>query len=302
MPVACRGQASRVSTTSGGPCRCPRPSRVTGPGRTAAAGRPARAELGDRGRPPGSGPRRRAQPRPRTRTQVSAPDRTGAPELEGSSSGRRTCRPPETPNRRAMSCCPAARTLTAEVPLPANGGPGLDDFPGQKSTKGGVSDRAANAWQANPAGRPPSPSAPSTPVMTVTPVQKWPSTVPVGGVAVSRPQGPAGQGAAGPGKAVSPEADRSCFPCSPTWRRRPAGRRCRTRCRTRPGCARRTTPSGRWRASRADGRHRRFLRRAHRFSRARPTSSASPTPGVATSIIRWDDAGLGRASVGQRQE
>ena len=46
-------------------------------------------------------------------------------------------------------------------------------WPGQNSTSGGVSDRAANAWQAKPAGRPPSAS---TPVMTVTPVQKWPST------------------------------------------------------------------------------------------------------------------------------
>jgi hypothetical protein len=46
----------------------------------------------------------------------------------------------------------------------------LDDALGQNRTSGGVSDRAANAWQANPAGRPF-----SAPVMTVTPVQKWPS-------------------------------------------------------------------------------------------------------------------------------
>jgi hypothetical protein len=78
----------------------------------------------------------------------------------------------ETPNRRAMPCCPAARTLTQKYPLPAMAGQVLDDVDGQNRTSGGVSDRAANAWQANPAGRPPA----SMPVMTVTPVQKWPST------------------------------------------------------------------------------------------------------------------------------
>jgi hypothetical protein len=64
--------------------------------------------------------------------------------------------------------------LTQKYPLVAMAGQVLDVLAGQNSTSGGVSDSAANAWQANPAGRPP--SAPSTPVMTVTPVQKWPST------------------------------------------------------------------------------------------------------------------------------
>jgi hypothetical protein len=60
--------------------------------------------------------------------------------------------------------------LTQNVPLLAMAGHVLEDALGQNKTSGGVSDRAANAWQANPAGRPF-----SAPVMTVTPVQKWPS-------------------------------------------------------------------------------------------------------------------------------
>src|SRR5947207_746531 len=48
----------------------------------------------------------------------------------------------------------------------------LYDFvAGQKSTSGGSSDSAANAWQANPTGSPA-----SSAVTTVTPVQKCPRT------------------------------------------------------------------------------------------------------------------------------
>jgi hypothetical protein len=54
--------------------------------------------------------------------------------------------------------CPA-RSITGQV---------ADDRLGQNSTRGGVSDSAANAWHANPAGPAPSSAA----VMTVTPVQK----------------------------------------------------------------------------------------------------------------------------------
>jgi hypothetical protein len=57
--------------------------------------------------------------------------------------------------------------LTQKRPVLAIAGQVLDDRLGQNSTSGGASDRAANAWQANPAGRPS-----SAPVITVTPVQK----------------------------------------------------------------------------------------------------------------------------------
>ena len=42
---------------------------------------------------------------------------------------------------------------------------------GQNETYGGSRDTDVTDWQANPTGR-----SPSCPVMTATPVQKWPST------------------------------------------------------------------------------------------------------------------------------
>src|SRR5579862_6686316 len=77
---------------------------------------------------------------------------------------------PDAAKERHSSSWSSARTLTANTPAASIGGQLVEALPGQASTSGGSSERAANAWQVNPLG-PPSPVA----VMTVTPVQKWPS-------------------------------------------------------------------------------------------------------------------------------
>ena len=78
---------------------------------------------------------------------------------------------PLTAKARASSRWPAASTFAQKCPARAIRGQVADARLGQNSTSGGSSDTAANDWQANPAG----PSS-SAVVMTVTPVQKWPST------------------------------------------------------------------------------------------------------------------------------
>jgi hypothetical protein len=80
---------------------------------------------------------------------------------------RRTCPPPLVPNTRASSSWPAASTFAQKCPARAIRSQVPDARLGQNSTSGGSSDRAANDWQANPAGPPL-----SWVVMTVTPVQK----------------------------------------------------------------------------------------------------------------------------------
>src|SRR5689334_10434212 len=103
--------------------------------------------------------------------QVSTPSRTGAPDGAGDHRTPANLSAPLIPKIRDSSRCPSASTLTQKWPARAIRCQLVDRMPGQNSTSGGSRDSAANAWQANPTGSPP-----STPVTTVTPVQKCPST------------------------------------------------------------------------------------------------------------------------------
>src|SRR5260221_2836000 len=107
-------------------------------------------------------------------TQVSAPSRTGAPEEDGDQRTTATLAAPAAalvPKIRASPRWSAASTLAQKCPDRAIRGHVADDRLGLNSTSGGTRDTAAKDWQANPAGPPESHT-----VMTVTPVQKWPST------------------------------------------------------------------------------------------------------------------------------
>ncbi|GAA3624914.1 hypothetical protein GCM10022267_08810 [Lentzea roselyniae] len=74
---------------------------------------------------------------------------------------------PAFPNTVEISRWSSASTFTQNAPDAAIAAQLREVRCGQKSTRGGSSDNAANAWQANPTG----PSA-DMPVTTVTPVQK----------------------------------------------------------------------------------------------------------------------------------
>src|SRR5689334_2171575 len=104
--------------------------------------------------------------------QVSTPSRTGAPDGAGDHRTPANLSAPLIPNTRDSSRCPSASTLTQKLPPRAIRCQLVDRRPGQNRTSGGSRDSAANAWQANPTGSPL-----STPVTTVTPVQKCPSTL-----------------------------------------------------------------------------------------------------------------------------
>src|ERR1700735_795959 len=126
--------------------------------------------------------------------QVSTSARTGAPEADGDQLRPANLSPPLVPKIRASSRWPAASTLAHRCPDRAIRGQVADDLPGQNSTSGGSSDTAANDWQAKPAG-----PCPSAVVITVTPVQKWPSTWRNLAVSGSKPAGGVRSGTAGIG-------------------------------------------------------------------------------------------------------
>ena len=151
---ACRGQASRVSTTSGGLAGRAGGARRSGPGRTAAAG-PARQSPSSVTRPTttwwspgrvhrldrGSRPRSARRPGSARRTATGRPGHAG--ELVRAAWSRRS-----GPGR----CWPSASTLAPKWPGRGDPRPGGRRRPGQNSTSGGSRDSAANDWQANPAG------------------------------------------------------------------------------------------------------------------------------------------------------
>src|SRR5215469_10953379 len=141
-------------------------------------------------------------------TQVSAPARIGAPDGDGDQDTSANLSAPLVPNTRASFSWPAASTFAQKWPALAIRGQVADARLGQNSTSGGSSDRAANDWQAKPAG----PSS-SRVVMTVTPVQKWPSTC---------RNRPCSSGTEPPcstsiwqGKTVAPQADSGGLPGHP---------------------------------------------------------------------------------------
>ncbi|GGM73897.1 hypothetical protein GCM10011609_07160 [Lentzea pudingi] len=74
---------------------------------------------------------------------------------------------PALPNTVEISRWSSASTFTQNEPADAIAAQLREVRCGQNTTSGGSSDRAANAWQANPTG----PSE-DMPVTTVTPVQK----------------------------------------------------------------------------------------------------------------------------------
>ena len=76
------------------------------------------------------------------------------------------------PKRAETSFCFSCSTLTQNVPLASMACQDRDTLVGQNSTSGGSSDSAANDWQAKPTG-----ASSCTVVMTVMPVQNWPSTL-----------------------------------------------------------------------------------------------------------------------------
>src|SRR5208282_3179201 len=86
--------------------------------------------------------------------QVSAPSRTGEPALSGDQPTPSNLRGPVRPNLLASSCWSSDSTFTANKFAWAIRGQVVDVSAGQNTTSGGSSDKAANAWQANPTGSP----------------------------------------------------------------------------------------------------------------------------------------------------
>ena len=76
------------------------------------------------------------------------------------------------PNRPETSFWFSCRMFTQNLPLASMAAHDRDILVGQNSTSGGSRDSAANDWQANPTG-----TSSCTVVITVIPVQNWPSTL-----------------------------------------------------------------------------------------------------------------------------
>jgi hypothetical protein len=103
---------------------------------------------------------------------ASVPSMTGEPSLEGLQLIPTNLSGSLEPNRAETSFCFSCSTLTQKCPLASMACHDRDTLVGQNKTNGGSSDSAANDWHAKPTG-PPS----CTVVITVMPVQNWPSTL-----------------------------------------------------------------------------------------------------------------------------
>jgi hypothetical protein len=103
---------------------------------------------------------------------ASVPSMTGEPSLEGLQSIPTNLSGSLEPNRAETSFCFSCSTLTQKCPLASMACHDRDTLVGQNKTNGGSSDSAANDWHAKPTG---SPSCKV--VITVMPVQNWPSTL-----------------------------------------------------------------------------------------------------------------------------
>ena len=103
---------------------------------------------------------------------ASVPFSTGEPSLDGAQSIPANLSGALEPNRAETSFCFSCKTLTQNLPLASMACHDRDTLVGQNSTSGGSSDKAANDWQANPTG-----SSSWMVVITVMPVQNWPSTL-----------------------------------------------------------------------------------------------------------------------------
>ena len=102
---------------------------------------------------------------------ASVPSITGEPSFEGLQSIPANLSGSLEPNRAETSFCFSCSTLTQKCPLASMACQDRDTLVGQNSTSGGSSDSAANDWQAKPTG-----ASSCMVVMTVMPVQNWPST------------------------------------------------------------------------------------------------------------------------------
>src|ERR1700710_1946564 len=103
---------------------------------------------------------------------ASEPSMIGAPSCEGCQSIPANLSGSLEPNRAETGFWPSVSILTQNWPLASMAFHDRDTLVGQNSTSGGSSDSAANDWQANPIG-----TSSCIVVITVMPVQNWPSTL-----------------------------------------------------------------------------------------------------------------------------
>ena len=102
---------------------------------------------------------------------ANVPSMIGDPNFEGAQSIPANLSGSREPKRDETSYWFSCRILTQKLQLASIACQARDTFVGQNSTSGGSSDNASNDWQAKPT------EAPScTVVITVMPVQNWPST------------------------------------------------------------------------------------------------------------------------------
>src|SRR5262245_58568915 len=96
----------------------------------------------------------------------------GDPSLDGDQSISANLSGSLEPKRDETSFCCSCSTFTQKCPLASIAFQYRDCLVGQNRTSGGSSDSAANDWQAKPTG-----ASSCIVVMTVMPVQNWPSTL-----------------------------------------------------------------------------------------------------------------------------
>src|SRR5690242_2363107 len=103
---------------------------------------------------------------------ATTPSSTGEPVPPGCQVNSANLSPPLVAKVRQMGSCSAARILTQNDPDFSILGQLDEDLSGKNATSGGSSDTEENEPMARPAGEPSS----SRPVITTTPVGKWPRT------------------------------------------------------------------------------------------------------------------------------
>src|SRR6476620_542581 len=102
----------------------------------------------------------------------NVPSMIGKPNFEGVQSISANLSGSWEPKRAETSFWFSCRMLTQKLPVASMACQDRDTLVGQNSTNGGSSDSAANDWQAKPTG-----ASSCMVVITVMPVQNWPSTL-----------------------------------------------------------------------------------------------------------------------------
>ena len=103
---------------------------------------------------------------------ANVPSMIGEPNFEGVQSISANLSGSWEPKRAETSFWFSCRMLTQKLPVASMACQDRDTLVGQNSTNGGSSDSAANDWQAKPTG-----ASSCMVVITVMPVQNWPSTL-----------------------------------------------------------------------------------------------------------------------------